>query len=586
MGIDIRTFIIIIGIAHLMQVLVFSFQYKANRSLSGPGWWLMWSATECLGFGLILLRNIPALFSLVIIFQDIFIFLGGVFIYIGLLRFFEQKVNSKLIIILIVSYVVLHLFFFLVIDLIEMRTLLIDGSLAFVAFSSALIIYKNKTSQIASSVIFNISIFSIHGCIFVCRSVMIIFGASLMDVFSTSFFNLIQYFDVLIVGLLWTFGFIMMLNQRLNFEIAEAKLHFEQIFNTSPDAAVITRLSDGMYINCNEGFTKISGYTKEDYSGKTSYDINIWKDPDERDAVIKMIEEKGSCENYELLFRLKSGKVITGLMSAAIIMLKGIPHLISVTRDISNRKQKETEIQQKNEELQKINAEKDKFFSIIAHDLRSPFNSFLGLTQIMAGALPGLSMSEIQTIAVSMENSATNLYQLLENLLEWSRMEQGLIPFEPTMMKLLPIANESISLMVEPAKNKGIDLTCHISDEISVFADNNMLQTVIRNLISNALKFTPKGGTVHLSAEVDESKTVKISVQDTGIGMNPDRIDKLFRLDVQTNRKGTNGEPSSGLGLLLCKEFVEKHGGSIHIESEEGKGSTFSFTLPYSASSK
>jgi signal transduction histidine kinase len=154
------------------------------------------------------------------------------------------------------------------------------------------------------------------------------------------------------------------------------------------------------------------------------------------------------------------------------------------------------------------------------------------------------------------------------------------------MMKLLPIANESISLMVEPAKNKGIDLTCHISDEISVFADNNMLQTVIRNLISNALKFTPKGGTVHLSAEVDESKTVKISVQDTGIGMNPDRIDKLFRLDVQTNRKGTNGEPSSGLGLLLCKEFVEKHGGSIHIESEEGKGSTFSFTLPYSASSK
>ncbi len=248
--------------------------------------------------------------------------------------------------------------------------------------------------------------------------------------------------------------------------------------------------------------------------------------------------------------------------------------------DITDQIDDEEKIKNQNEKLQELNATKDKFFSIIAHDLRSPFNSFLGLTQIMAEELPSLTMAQIQEIAVNMSKSATNLYRLLENLLHWSSMQQGVIPFNPETAQLLPVVDESITMSIEAAKVKGIEINCKIPDDIVVFADTNLLQTVIRNLVSNAVKFTPKGGKVSLSARVVTDSIIEISIQDSGIGMSQKMLGDLFKLDVKTTRKGTNGEPSTGLGLLLCKEFIEKHGGQIWAESEVGKGSIFHFTLP------
>lgn len=189
-------------------------------------------------------------------------------------------------------------------------------------------------------------------------------------------------------------------------------------------------------------------------------------------------------------------------------------------------------------------------------------------------------MAEVQKIAVSMSNSATHLYHLPENLLEWSRMKQGLIPFEPEVIRFYAIAEESIALMVEPAKNKGIGLSYDISADINVFADRNMLQTIIRNLVSNAMKFTSKGGKVNLSAKPTSGKSIEVSIMDTGIGMNQLMLDNLFIPNGKTNRKGTEGEPSTGLGLMICKEFIEKHGGKLWVESEDGKGSNFCFTMP------
>jgi PAS domain S-box-containing protein len=248
--------------------------------------------------------------------------------------------------------------------------------------------------------------------------------------------------------------------------------------------------------------------------------------------------------------------------------------------DITEQIRDEEEIKEQNEKLQELNATKDKFFSIIAHDLRSPFNSFLGLTQIMAEELPSLTMAQIQEIAVNMRKSATNLYRLLENLLHWSSMQQGVIPFNPESVRLLPVADESITMILESAKVKGIEINCTIPDYLVVFADTNLLQTVIRNLVSNAVKFTLTGGKVNLSAKTTTDSNIEISVQDSGIGMSQKLLGDLFKLDVKTSRKGTSGEPSTGLGLLLCKEFIEKHGGQIWAESEVGKGSTFYFTLP------
>jgi signal transduction histidine kinase len=233
--------------------------------------------------------------------------------------------------------------------------------------------------------------------------------------------------------------------------------------------------------------------------------------------------------------------------------------------------------------LLKLNSEKDKFFSIIAHDLRGPFNGFLGLTQIMTEELDTLSKEDLIGMTKGLEKSASNLFCLLENLLHWARMQQGLIPFNPIGVQLLAVVNESIALLFEQAKIKGVDITVDISADISVFADINMLQTIIRNLVSNALKFTHKGGKVTISASTGDDSKVAVAIQDTGIGLSREMVDNLFRLDVQTSRPGTDGESSSGLGLLLCKEFVEKHGDKISVKSKEGKGSTFSFTIPCKA---
>ena len=175
----------------------------------------------------------------------------------------------------------------------------------------------------------------------------------------------------------------------------------------------------------------------------------------------------------------------------------------------------------------------------------------------MTEELPDMSLAETQKIVVSMRNSATNLFRLLENLLDWSTMQQGLISFNREVAQLAPIVDESMAIILEPAKIKGIEINFDIPADITVFADRNMLQTVIRNLVSNAVKFTPKGGKISVSAKATIDNSVEFSVKDTGIGMSKTMVADLFRLDVQTNRKGTEGEPSAGLGLIICKDFIE-----------------------------
>jgi PAS domain S-box-containing protein len=237
-------------------------------------------------------------------------------------------------------------------------------------------------------------------------------------------------------------------------------------------------------------------------------------------------------------------------------------------------------LKKQNEELHQLNAQKDKFFSIIAHDLRGPFNGFLGLSEIMVQDLSSLTMAEIQSIAVDINKSATNLFRLLENLLNWSTLKQGIITYNPKALKLHQVLVESIEMVHEAAFRKSIEIRIDLSDDFIVFADTDQLQTIIRNLVSNAVKFTSKDGKVEVSAIPFSNQSVIVSVKDSGIGMNKEMVSNLFNLGYKSNRKGTDGEASTGLGLLLCKEFIERHSGKLWVESEEGKGSTFNFTLP------
>ena len=247
--------------------------------------------------------------------------------------------------------------------------------------------------------------------------------------------------------------------------------------------------------------------------------------------------------------------------------LELVSMLADLAWDIAERKIVEEELQKSEENLRRLNAVKDKFFSIIAHDLRAPFTGFLGLTELMVTDIRKLSITDLQKIGTQLNISAYNLYGLLTNLLEWSKMQRGLTDFNPEKISFNKIIKDNIDVKISAAY--------YVCDT----ADKPMLDTVIRNLVSNAIKFTKKGGSVTISSNRLADR-VEIAIIDKGIGMNKELIIDLFKLDKQTGRKGTENEPSSGLGLLLCKEFIEKHGGKICVESEEEKGSKFSFWLP------
>ncbi len=246
--------------------------------------------------------------------------------------------------------------------------------------------------------------------------------------------------------------------------------------------------------------------------------------------------------------------------------------------DISERIENEEKINTFIKELKELNATKDKFFSIIAHDLKNPLGNFREVTKILEETYDKLDNDDRKMFLGMLNDSANNIYSLLENLLEWSRSQRGVIQFSPSDINLKFIVDNTIQVLGLSAENKNIsfqtDLNVH-----EVFADANLLTTIIRNLCSNAIKFTPIGGKITISSNYSESNVI-ISVADNGVGMSKETIDKLFRIDETISKLGTSNEKGTGLGLILCKEFVEIHNGTIWVESEIGKGSIFSIKIP------
>jgi signal transduction histidine kinase len=237
------------------------------------------------------------------------------------------------------------------------------------------------------------------------------------------------------------------------------------------------------------------------------------------------------------------------------------------------------QLKETNQELSLLNATKDRFFSIIAHDLRNPFNVVSGFTEILLNKFDKLPVEKILKFLGMIHTSSTSGNALLENLLQWSRSQTGRISYEPANLNLIAIAEETIKFLEGDAERKHISLHIEIEPQLIVFVDENMIKTIIRNLISNAIKFTGENGTITLKSKTD-GQMVTVSVADTGMGIPAETISKLFRVDTIVTTKGTAKESGTGLGLLLCKEFIEKHNGKIWIESEVGKGSEFKFTLP------
>ena len=488
----------------------------------------------------------------------------------------------------------------------------------------------------------------------------------------------------------------------------ESKIHFELLFELNPDAVIIIKLSDFTITNVNNGFCQLLGFQKKEVIGLTSQQLNIWESSNARNEILDQLHKYGYCCNYEAKFRCKSGDVIIGMISAKIIDINDVKHILVVSRDITlknkfetalkenekllktsqkiaglgsykfniktgywksseildsifgisssydksidgwakiihpdwretmidyllnevigknqkfnkeykvirqndlreiwvhgmgelqydkngnlhymsgtimditNRKRNEIIIQNQNTELKKLNTTKDLLFSIIAHDLRSPFNILINSNDLLIDYLTNENIDEAIKWSSIINKTTHQTFDLLENLLEWFKVESGQLRPTISVNDLKSIVNEITSLLSENASIKNIKINNQIIDSCVIHLDKNFIKTVFRNLINNAIKFTPDNGTISISHKKHKTE-FEIIISDTGIGIHEEKLSTLFEYNLAKTTNGTSNEKGSGLGLNLCKVLIELQGGKIWAESKINEGSSFHFTIP------
>jgi len=368
----------------------------------------------------------------------------------------------------------------------------------------------------------------------------------------------------------------------------------------------------------NPEFTKLIGYNSDELNDQNIHNIihNHGKDQDSKCPIMKVFNTGDTVRVPEDYYLTKHGDLLpVSYVASPIKRNDEIVGCVVAFHDITDRLQSEEEMNRFVEELQfnkelmeenanefarlnemlgesesrlqELNASKDKFFSIISHDLRSPFTSIIGFAEVMLEDLDTLEKDEIKEFTGSIYKSSKNIQNLLENLLQWSRVQTGRIEFNPIKFDLNNLANDVVALYQVNAARKKIELLNSIENKYLVNADKFMIDTILRNLVSNSIKFTRQGGKIEIVVrELTDKGMLQISIEDNGVGMKNEVLAKLFKIDEHVTTKGTEKEKGTGLGLILCKEFIEKHNGQIWAESTEGEGSKFKFTIPYGGNDK
>ncbi len=371
------------------------------------------------------------------------------------------------------------------------------------------------------------------------------------------------------------------INERKTSEatLRESEERYRELINTMPNG-FYQSTPDGYFLDANPAYINILGYDSLEELKKVHIPTELYVHETERDEIIYNHEFINLIETYRL--KRKDGSIVWLEDNARYIKDNNgnVIYHEGICKDITERKKAEAELLESEAKLKELNATKDKFFSIIAHDLKNPLGNFREVTKLLYESNNQFTEFEKLEFLQMLQNSSENIYSLLNNLLEWSKTQKGAIQFNPIEFDIKMVANNCVDLLSLAAKNKSITLINSIAN-YWLFADVNLITTVIRNLTSNAIKFTPEGGKIEIGSILNEDKaSINIFIKDSGIGMNQERISKLFKIDENISTKGTNNETGTGLGLILCKEFVEIHKGKIWVESEVGKGSTFWFTLP------
>jgi len=358
---------------------------------------------------------------------------------------------------------------------------------------------------------------------------------------------------------------------------------FSSAFKASPDSVNLNRLTDGTYLEVNEGFCAITGYSQEEVVGKSSLDLNIWVFPEDRQRLIQELRQHGVVKNLETQFRCKDGSIITGQMSACIITVNGEQCLLNITRDVSERKQYEEKLKQARRDADAANRAKSEFLANMSHEIRTPMNGIIGMAQLLQ--FTELSQEQ-QEYLQCLESSTKNLLTLLNDILDLSKIESGKIELEQMLFSLRQSIQDVVTTQISLIRQKQLQLTTDLPDELPelLYGDPLRVKQILLNLLGNAIKFTETGRitiAIRITGCQDNSLTLCLSVSDTGIGMTQEELSRIFSPFEQADNSTTRKYGGTGLGLAICRRLVELMGGRIWAVSEPAKGSCFSVELPF-----
>lgn len=572
--IDLRTVYINYALISLMSLVVIVFLwYQSHKRFQGIGFFMAGIAAQVVSLLLIFLRNaIPDFVSINI--SNTLAVGGTVLQLIGLEQFvgIRQRL-TKVTTWLLAVFFVLEVYFTFFMPSLYARNMLVSSFFTFACLQIVWLLLVRVDSN-RRRITLNVGItYLLYAAINALRIVVYLFAPTEgNDYFASGAFEIFITLSYQMLYVYLTYVVVLMVNERLIYDLESEEEKFNKAFRMAPYAILLTRKEDGKIFEVNDSFFRLTGYQPEEVIGETTLGLKVWANETDREKIVSTLSKNEAVTSKEFLFRKKSGELLTGLISSVNIDVSNKQVILSMIVDITDRKVIE-------EKLIEMNATKDKFFSIIAHDLKSPFNSILGLSEILSDQIKEKDYGEAEKISKVIHHAASKAMELVVNLLEWSRSQTGRIEYTPEYLHADLLIREIVGLFQASFEHKDIRLDIDLAKNSIIFADKAMISTVVRNLISNAIKFSRRGGIIEIKSI--QSKTDWIfTIRDEGVGMKEKDLSQLFRIDKSFSTKGTENETGTGIGLILCKEFVERNNGKISVSSKPGIGSIFTITIP------
>lgn len=593
MTLDVRTLVALLAISHVLQVVVLSLQFAVFRAYKGIGLWVLWSASVMAGSVFLLLRDVPALRVVAILAQNAFLVLGVTCLWVGLLRFHGRREDRRAIGALLLAYFATHAFFLLVVDDLDARSAVVAAALGAVALLTARDLWRVRAGATRAPATFLFAVLLLHGLFFSWRAGMILAGTRIGDVFGGGAFNVAPYVDAFVVANLLTFGLVIMVNQRAAADLREARDRFELLFETGPDAVLITRLEDGACRNVNSGFEELTGYRRGEVLGSTVGSLRLYADASARDRLVEELRRSGGVKNVELVGLRKDGREFVGSLSARVLDLDGEPHVLSVTRDVTERRAAEEALARSAAEIRELNAglerrvaertaelgeknrELEALVQSLAHDLRGPLRAIDGFSGILEEEQAGRLDAEGRRLLGRVRSGAQRMDLLIRDLLEYVRAGSA-------EMRIEEVDGESLAWSAweetVPEEARGA-WRFEVGALPPVRGDAGLLRLALLHLVGNAVKFTvSREGR---SVEVRGSRSggaVTWEVLDNGVGFDAAHGEKLFGL-FQKLHAGEAFE-GTGIGLAIVQRIARRHGGTVTAAGEVGRGARFAMTFP------